>query len=139
MFIPASETLTKASIQLGIILTDRYRTAADLNNWIMGEYRRAPLMRWYEKVTPDEACKIGVEPVRDAAAATEAMRPFVGVLVCRAARGYAACAEADELLPEADAIRCSANPAGCGEDLCIARFVARREMLESVVEGVLSK
>ncbi len=130
VFVTFGEKMPEAPLQVGVALTKRYPSAAELHNWMMDEYRRSPTQQYYESTTTDEACKIGLPP--------GPIRPFVAVHLCRSAGGYAACAEADERLHNDYIGPCLAGGGGsCWEEVCTARFSARRAALETILKDVL--
>jgi hypothetical protein len=133
VFIPPESSMPLASPQVGIALSAEYNTAAVLNDWIMDLYRRSPTQQYYESVTPEGTCKIGLP--------AGPLRPFVAVHVCRDDKGYAACAEYDERLPDADLGRCLASSGGtdCWATVCTARLDAHRSTLQGILIGVLHR
>jgi hypothetical protein len=131
VFVTFGEKLPTATLQVGILLTDRFPSASAFNDWTLDEYRRSPTQQYYESKTADEACKIGLPP--------GPIRPFVAVQVCRAGGGYAACAEADERLDGDYVGRCLSEGWSCWERICSWRFEARRASLVAVLQGVLGR
>jgi hypothetical protein len=132
VFVPPGEKMPSASLQVGVLLSEEHASGAELNRWIMDQYRTSPTAQVHESVTEDEACKIGI-------AGGARPRVFVALHVCRSAGGVAACAEADRQLADADVSRCAAGPAGSCQEICTLRWLPTRASLEPILDGVLKK
>ena len=132
VFVPPGEKMPSASLQVGVLVSRKHASGAELHRWVMDQYRRSPTVQWYESTTADEACKIGVT-------SAGSPRPFVALHVCRAAGGAAACAEVDERLDDDDVSRCLTGMSDCWEELCTLRWLSARASLEPILDGVLKR
>jgi len=132
VFVPPGEKMPSASLQVGVMLSEKHASGPELHRWIMDQYRKSPTLQWHESATLDEACKIGVTGANPP-------RPFVALHVCRAAGGVAACAEADRQLSEGDVGRCLAGATGCWDEVCTLRWLPTRASLEPILTGMLGK
>jgi len=131
VFVPPGEKMPSASLQVGVLVSRKHASGAELHRWIMDQYRRSPTVQWYESATADEACKIGVT------SNGTTVRPFVALHVCRAAGGVAGCAEVDQGLDDDESGRCvSGASAGCDE-ICALRWLTARASLEPILDGLL--
>jgi len=132
VFVPPGEKMPSASLQVGVLVSRKHASGAELHRWIMDQYRRSPTIQWHESATADEACKIGVT-------SAGSPRPFVALHVCRASEGVAACAEVDERLDDGDVGRCLTSLSDCWEELCALRWLSARASLEPILDGVLKR
>jgi hypothetical protein len=133
VFVPPGEKLDTASLQLGVLLSEKHNTGEGLSQWSMEQYRRSPTMQLYEEVAGDEACKVG------ATSSGTAVRQFLALHICRAKGKYAACAEADERLVDPSGSPCGVTDTACWRDMCASRWKARRASLEPIVDAVLGR
>jgi hypothetical protein len=124
VFVPPAATLPSASRQVGVLLSRKHASGAELSGWIMNLYRGSQTVRWYEWEDDAEACKIGVT-------SDGRPRPFVAIHVCREGNGVSACAELDDRLPEDDVGRCT-TAVGCWERICTMRWEDVRARLEPI-------
>ena len=121
-----------ASLQVGVLLSEKHTTGQALSEWSMEQYHRSPTQHIYEKATADEACKVG------ATSNGTVVRPFLALHVCRGQGGHAVCAEVDEKLVDPSGSPCPPTDGGCWERLCESRWLDRRGTLLSIVDQVLA-
>jgi hypothetical protein len=132
VFVLPGETLPSASLQVGILLSRKHASAAELNHWLMDQYRGSPTVRWGESTKEDESCKVGLNLHGDP-------RPFVALHACRAAEGVAVCAEVDRRLADGDVRRCKGVGWDCWEEFCAERWEPVRPSIEHILDGVLKR
>jgi hypothetical protein len=132
VFIPAGERLDTASLQLGVLLSEKHASGRALSAWVMEQYHGSPTLQLYENAGDDEACKAG-------ATSTDAtVRPFLALHLCRGGNAHAACAEVDEKLVDPSGSPCPIENDDCWQKLCDARWADRRATLEAIVDQVLA-
>jgi hypothetical protein len=130
VFVPPGETLPWASLQVGVLVSRKYASGAELHRWVMDQYMRVPAAGWHVATTADEACKIATTPEG---------RHYVALHVCRGAGGVAACAEVDRSLEPNSIGRCAAGPPGCWDEVCTLAWLPARALLEPILDDVLKR
>jgi len=132
VFIPAGEQFGTASLQVGVLLSEKHASGQALSAWVMEQYRKSPTLQLYENAGGDEACKAG------ATSTDTTVRPFLALHLCRGGNAHAACAEVDEKLVDPSGSPCPIDDDDCWQKLCDARWADRRATLEAIVDQVLA-
>lgn len=132
VFIPPGEKLDTASIQVGIILSEKHSSGSAASTWLMEEYRRSPTMQMFEDAAGEEACKVG------ATTSGNGVRQFLALHLCRGRGTYVACAEVDERLVDPSGSPCPIENSTCWRELCEERWNERRTTLVAIVDQVLA-
>lgn len=120
-----------ASLQVGVLLSERHGSGSAASTWLMEEYRKSPTMQMFENADGEEACKVGAT-----SDGTE-VRPFLALHLCRGRGAHVACAEVDERLLDPGGLPCPTEDRACWGGLCEARWSERRTALVAIVDQVL--
>jgi hypothetical protein len=126
VYIRPGQQLATAPVQVGVIVSHEHLTAADLHKWVGAQALRSGSPRYHHSGTNDESCSVGVNPGRT----------WMALEVCKTGVERAACIEADEEL--APGIFSSCINDSCFQDVCDARWLARREALDLLAADILS-
>lgn len=132
VFIPPGEQLDSASLQVGVLLSEKHASGRALSTWVMQQYRGSSTLQLYEDAGDDEACKAG------ATSTDTTVRLFLALHLCRGGKAHASCVEVDEKLVDPSGSPCPPEDADCWRELCDARWTDRRAMLEAIVDQVLA-
>jgi hypothetical protein len=132
VFIPPGEKLDTASVQVGVILSEKHTSGRALNTWLMDEYRKSPTTQFFENAADEEACKVGATTN-----GTE-VRLFLALHLCRGRGAYAVCAEVDEKLVDPSGSPCPIDDGACWPRLCEERWIQRRTTLTAIADQVLA-
>lgn len=131
VYTPADETLPGASLQVGVIVSDRGESDEDLHNWVVDRYRETQgLQSYHLEAQWNWACKVGL-PQRPP-------QPFIAVHLCRNGDRGTACAEVQEELTLDDVGSCI-NKWSCWHTMCEERWDARHDALETLIENAVGK
>jgi hypothetical protein len=126
VYVRAGQTLPKAPMQIGVIVSHQHVTATELHRWIREQALRAG-PQWHNSGTADESCTVG----------RTSDRIYMALEVCKTGVERAACVEADEELDEPTFGSCVSGT--CFEDVCDARWLVRRAALDELAADILSK
>ena len=124
VYVPASERMPSASLQLGVMVSTAHPTAEELLAWMREQFRRSDSAGYYDAIADNERCLVGLNP--------EVPRHFVALQLCGTGDGRAACVESDLLTDRADIDACE-DDEECLAALCNARWPDERESLEAVL------
>jgi hypothetical protein len=132
VFVPPGEEMDSASVQVGVLLSEKHATAEVLSAWLMEQYRRSPTMQLFEDAGAETACKVG------ATSNGSLVRQFLALHSCGARGRTSVCAEIDERLLDPSGSPCPPSDTECWQRLCDARRVERGPTLQSIVDEVLA-
>lgn len=127
VYVRQGETLPGAPLQVGVIVSNEHTTAKALHQWVREQALRSGTPQYHNTGTNDESCTVGVMPGRT----------YMALEVCKTGVERAACVEADEAL-EASIFTSCIN-GSCFQEVCDARWLARREPLDLLAADILSK
>lgn len=134
VFVTPGAKMDAAPLQVSVVIGRRNRSADELRTWILDRYRRARHLPLHEDTARSgEACHAGTVP---GPPPREAPRAFVTVQVCRAEKGVAVCAGADERIGDDVIVECLYEEP-CWDKLCAQKLSLWRAPLEALVRGSL--
>jgi hypothetical protein len=128
VYVPPTEKLPSASMQVGVIVSSEHATAAALHGWVREEMYRAGGLVLHDSGTADASCTAG----------GDVARTYMALEVCKTGVARAACAQADEVLDRGVWTSCINSP-GCFQDVCDQRWLQRREALDALATVFLTK
>ena len=128
VYVPPGEKLPAASLQIGAILSGDHVSADALHAWVRDQQRRSAAMHFHAADAADESCRI----------ARSGDRTYIALEVCKTGVARAVCVEADEAVKDDTVMACVGGSIACFQDLCDARWTARREALDSFAADVLT-
>ena len=128
VYVPAGEAVQVASLQLGIISSQKYPTAPALLEWIQEQSKLSTTpLRVHDSVNGNERCLAGLSPIRS----------FMAIQLCKTGDALAACIESDRRVDQYDLGNC-VNKTGCMAAMCERKWLEERDNLDRTLTTFLT-